>query len=461
MSDDSGGASGARGTDDIGREAIVALQLERLGQLLPHVQATSEFYRSRFRAAGVDLDRITSLDDMRRLPLVHKDDFIADQMDDPPYGSRNALAVGQRAQMFVYTTSGTSGRGQEVHVQTARELEGSYEVYRFMFDWAGIRTGDHVSLVMPLTMLSGGRIEYLAANSYGLTVYPLGNYDAAEKIAMMARFRAGSIIGTTSYLGRLGRLAEKRSDLHVNAVFSGAEGTGVSLLLRLQEMWGARVYDRYGSSQVGLDHMFSCEEGVGVRDRPGMLHNIDSHLLLEVLDPDTGASVADGEEGEIVVTSLYRADTPVIRCHTGDRGVFRSSRYCACGRPFDGLEIASIARIDDAKKIKGINVWPQAIDDVIFRLPEVADYRVTLSSSPEGLEVITVQIAPTAEGRPESEGALARKVADLLYRTTGLHADVGLVELGDLTVSDWKARRWLDLRENAAGDSRSRDAGSR
>lgn len=430
------------------RGAIEALQLERLRRLLPHVEATSGFYRSRFRAAGVDAGKVTSLDGIRLLPVVGKDDFIADQLSEPPYGSRNAAAVGEPTQLLVYTTSGTSGRGQEVHVQTARELAGSYEVYRYMFEWAGLRSGDRVGLVMPLTMLSGGRIEYLAANSYGLTVYPLGNYDAADKISMMARFGAGSVIGTTSYLGRLGRLARSYDDLRVNTVFVGAEGSGFQWLLRLQDMWGARVFDRYGSSQVGLDHMFSCEEGVGREDRPAMLHNIDSHLIMEVLDPATGAPVADGEEGEIVVTSLYRTDTPVIRCHTGDRGVYRSYRYCPCGRPFDGIEIASIGRIDDAKKVKGINVWPQAIDDVIFRLPEIVDYRVTLSSSPEGLELITVDIALAADGGTESALVLPGQVANLLHATIGLHVDVRAVPLGDLSVSDWKARRWLDLREN-------------
>lgn len=429
---------------------IRSLQLSRVRSVLESASHTNPFYKARLDAAGVKLEDITSLEAFgERVPTVGKQDFLADQREAPPYGRRHEHVMAPGAALFVYTTSGTSGQGQEFHMQSAEEFKRTTsEVYPYLFRWSALDPGDTLFLAMPVTMLGGGRLEYHGALDYGLTVYPVGNYDAARKIELLEQLQPQGVLANTSYLGRLGALLnEDVKRAPAKALLTGGEGSGLAWLERLQHMWGAPVFDRYGCSQAGNDHMFSCEQGIGTRDRPGMLHNIDPMMLVEVVDPVTGKHVADGEQGELVLTSLYRPDTPLIRCRVGDRAVYRSPRYCSCRRPFRGVEVASIARTDDMKKIKGVAVWPKAVDDVIFRIPEVQEYQVVLTSSEAGLDVATLRATPRAEMEGEASERLREHIAAELHRRIGIHFGVEILQHGGPPVDEWKARRWLDQRE--------------
>lgn len=431
--------------------AIRALQLDRLRSLLAEVERTNDFYRDLWRAAGVDVGAIDSLERFAAtVPTVGKADFLADQEADPPFGRRHAHARSRRVPLYVSTTSGTSGQGQEVHVQTQREWDAMGRVYSYLYRWAGLERGDGLALALPLTMLGGGRLEYHGALSYGLSVYPIGNYDAERKVETIRRFQPAAVIGITAYLGRLATELGGEAPEGMRAVLTGGEGAGIEWLRRLEDEWGARVFDRYGSSQAGNDHMFTCERGVGSVDSPGVLHNIDPYVLTEVIDPATGLHVAPGELGELVVTILYRRDAPIIRCRMGDRAVYRPPGSCACGRPFGGVEVASIGRVDDMRKVKGVNVWPQAVDDVVFGYGEVDDYQVVLSSGAGGNDVATLRVMPRddlGQGADRLRAELARSV----QRRIGIAFDVQLVERGELAQSEWKARRWIDGRGHVKG----------
>jgi phenylacetate-CoA ligase len=309
---------------------------------------------------------------------------------------------------------------------------------------------------MPVTMLSGGRIEYHGALAYGLTVHPVGTYDARRKLELMLRFRPQALLANTSYIGRLGSLLGSLPERPgLDCLIAGGEGSGFAWLERLQETWGVPVYDRYGTTQMGNDHMFTCDRGIGTAARPGMLHNIDPLVLAEVVDPATGRHVADGEEGEIVVTSLFRLDTPIIRCRTADRAVYRDARSCGCGRPFDGVEIASISRMDDMKKVKGVNVWPQAVDDVLFGVPEVEEYRVELTSGGDGADVANLHAVPRHPLAADAASRLRERIGEELVRRIGIHFEVELLAPGGLPADEWKARRWTDRRQHVRTAGRS------
>jgi phenylacetate-CoA ligase len=434
-------------------DAIRALQLRRVRELLAAADATNDFYRAHWRAAGAgDVATIDSLEAFAaRIPTVGKADFLADQQLDPPFGRRHAHARAQGVALYVSTTSGTSGQGQEVHIQTQREWDAMGRVYRYLHRWAGLNAGDGLALALPLTMLGGGRLEYHGALSYGLSVYPIGNYDAARKTETIRRFQPAAVMGITAYLGRLGHELAGDPPPGMRAVLTGGEGAGVEWLKRLEQAWGAPVFDRYGSSQAGNDHMFTCEHGIGTVERPGVLHNIDPEVLLEVVDPETGRHVDDGEVGELIVTILYRHDAPIIRCRMGDRAVYRAPGSCPCGRPFMGVEVASIGRADDMRKIKGVNVWPQAVDDVVFEHEAVAEYQVVLSSGGGGNDLATLRAMPEAGLDDEAARALAGALTRDVERRIGIRFDVELVAPGELAHGDWKARRWIDQRDHVAG----------
>jgi phenylacetate-CoA ligase len=423
-------------------DAIRALQVARLREVLRAAYATNGFYRERWDAAGVDIERVDSLEALAALvPMVAKSDFVADQLAHPPFGKRLEHAVGLHQRLEIYTTSGTSGQGVEVHAQTERELAEMVEMYRYMFRWAGLAAGDIALLTLPLTMLGGGRIEWQGAIGSGLTVLPAGNIDAHAKLALLERFQPKALYGSTSYFGHLLAIADRTPPCpSIEVLLTGLEGVGFSYLEQLQQGWQAAIADRFGCTQLRADFMFTCEHGIGTADRPGLLHNLDPFIITEVIDVETGRQVADGEFGEMVVTSLYHLDNPVIRCRLRDGGVWHPGAYCGCGRPFGGVEVASVTRTDDVKKIKGINVFPQAVDDLVFSFAEVDEYRVVLTSSASMADIATVRVmlkTPAADGLPERIGGALRD-------RIGIHFAVEVVDA--IERSEYKVRRWHDER---------------
>ena len=164
----------------------------------------------------------------------------------------------------------------------------------------------------------------------------------------MHQFRPHAVQATSSYLGHVAAVSDPapfRPEL--KALFGAGEGGGFSWFERAQEQWGVPIYNQYGATQSRVDMMYCCERGIGNRQKPGLLHNIDPHFVLEVVDRSTGRQVAEGDSGEIVLTSLLHTDVPLIRCAMGDQAVWHDHRYCSCGRPFAGVEIGTISRLDD------------------------------------------------------------------------------------------------------------------
>jgi phenylacetate-CoA ligase len=437
--------------ENLSREEIRTLQAERVTHLVQKVWRENEFYRARWSEAGVSLDSIATLEKFSaHIPTIEKGDFVEDQKACPPFGLRHQHALRHRFPLIVSNTSGTSGQGVEIHAQTAKEFADTGHIYGFHMCWSGLQKADGIFLTLPITLMSGGRCEFQGATAYGLTVYPVGNYDTARKLELMARYRPAALFGTTSYFGHLAAVAgEKASTLGLRALLTGGEGSGFAWLDRLEEVWGAKIYDRYGSTQTGNDHMFCCEMGIGSAGRPGMLHNIDPMVLLEVIDPKTGKHVRDGEAGEIVVTSLYHTDTPLIRCRTRDRGVWHEPSYCSCGRAFSGIEVASISRMDDMKKVKGINIWPQAVDDVLFAEALVDEYQVLLTSDALDADVATVRVMPKQTLTTEDAGNWQRQLAESLNKRIGIKFGVEILTPGSLARSEYKAKRWQDERSHA------------
>ena len=427
------------------RETIRTLQLQRLRKLLEKTRSVNAFYRDHWKAAGADPGAIESLEDFTaRIPTVEKRDFIEDQQEHPPYGRRLEHARSRGEPLIICTTSGTSGQGHEIHAQTASEFESTQRVYAYGLRWAGLKRGDPVFLTMPITMTSGGRCEYHGALGAHLTVSAVGNYDVKRKLELLRRFRPAALFGTTSYFAHLAAVSEEQPPSPgVRALLAGGEHAGFAWFQRLEAAWGAPVFDRYGSTQSGNDHAFSCEHGIGSRERPGTLHNIDPYHLLEVIDAKTGRQVRHGEEGEIVFTSLYRTDTPAIRIRLRDRAIWHEPGACRCGRPFTGLEMCSISRIDDMKKVKGVNVWPQAVDDAVFSVDEVDEYQVRLRSDAAEADVATVRLMPKVDVRGDD---LVARVASSLRERIGINFHVERVAPGTLPHSEYKARRWIDER---------------
>ncbi len=429
---------------------IAQIQLAKLKPIVARAWKSNGFYREFWARHGAKPKAIASLDQFAaEIPIARKADFIADQKTVPPYGQRLAGLRGAKRPHLVFTTSGTSGQGVEVHAQTHAERLRSYKVSDHLYRWGGLKRGDSVFLCYPITLLGGGRIEIYGIESYGLTVFPVGNYDVERKLDLMERFKPDAVIATTSYLGHLAAVGAKRGKLHrPKALFGGGEGASYSWFEKQQEIWGAPIYNHYGATQTRVDHIYPCERGIGTRAHPALLHNIAPWFILEVVDPATGKHVKDGERGEMVITSLVHTDYPFIRHGMGDAAVYRESSFCPCGRPFSGVEIGTLERMDDMKKLKGINVWPQSVDESVFAHDGVDEYQVVLTRDDRAADVATVRVMPKPGVGPEQARTLCAAISSELRRRIGLNFVVEPAAEGEVKHSEYKARRWSDRRDS-------------
>jgi phenylacetate-CoA ligase len=428
-------------------DEIRAVQLRKLRDVLRITWATNPFFREHW---GVDFDVVDRIDSLEafaaRIPTVEKADFVRDQEAHPPFGKRLAAMAQAKQRVDWFTTSGTSGQGKEIHALTVREMTEGVKCYAYRFRWAGLDPGDRVLLTLPISMFNGGREELRNGEAYGLAILPGGSWDAQRKLEVMRQFRPRALFGTPSYFAHLRAVSgEEAREMGIDVLLTGAEGAGRSVLEQLERDWEATVYDGFGCSQLRMDFLFCCERGIGTRERPGLLHNIDPYMLTEVIDPKTGKHVVDGEFGELVVTSLYHVDNPMIRCRLRDGGVYHAGAYCTCGRPFGGVEVAGITRMDDMKKIKGVMVSPQVVEDALYSFDEVDEYRVVLRTSADQADVAAVQIM-TKEPTADPDAFLSRVVGTLRTRV-GIRFDAQLSD--DLPRSEYKARRWEDQRDRA------------
>jgi phenylacetate-CoA ligase len=185
---------------------------------------------------------------------------------------------------------------------------------------------------------------------------------------------------------------------------------------------------------------------LGTRENRGVLHNVDPLFFLEVIDWETGEHVEDGQQGEIVLTSLTHDEVPLIRCAMGDVAIYRAPNTCGCGRSFSGVEIGSITRRDDMVKVKGINVWPQAADDALNQINEVDEYQIVVSNDEFASDVVTARIMPKSTLTPEGVESLVSGVAGKLQGRIGIRFAVEVLETGSIARSEYKARRWIDNR---------------
>ena len=234
-------------------------------------------------------------------------------------------------------------------------------------------------------------------------------------------------------------------------MFSGEAHSGIPWIRRMEQFWGVPLGEWYGSTQAAGSHMFSCEAGLHFEDgRPRMLHNLEHRILFEVLDLESGLPVGPGEAGEVFLTNLYNEDFPIIRFRNYDRVKYQPAAYCDCGRPFAGIESGSTSRVDDMIKIRGQNVWPDAITTVVFKHAQVEEYQGRVWVDDTGRERIQVRVEFREDQLSASErDRLREAVRAEIKTTTDLTMDIVEAEHGSLPRFEQKARRWKDERQQS------------
>ncbi|MGF7159399.1 phenylacetate-CoA ligase [Rhodoligotrophos appendicifer] len=445
------------GLTALSRAELEALQLAKLQRQLARVYARNGFYRDRFDAAKVRPEQIRSVAEFRdRIPTMAKADCLADQQEHPPFGRR--VGVPREDVVLMNLTGGTSGQGQEVFGRTNHDIAMQGHFHYLPWYLAGLRRGDSALNCVPAGGLTtGGWGPTEGFRVAGVTSYAVGGTMSTDaKIDLMRRFRDFHFIyASTSYLHTLTE-AFRRKGLSpaeefpmLRTLYIAAESYPVEWAQRVEAFWGAKLHEGYGSTQAAGFSAGTCEHGAIQGDRRGVMHFFEWHNLVEVVNPETMELVGPGEEGEIVLTNLDIIGSPVIRFRTGDKGRYVSPGAGPSGRPWIGVEAGTIGRIDDMMKIRGNNMWPSAVDGVVFRCDKVWEYAGRVYTSMQGKTCVELRLAFKADAAFSGDSerqALLKTIGAELKQTTNINMDLVVVDREDLPSYEYKSRRWKDER---------------
>ncbi|MFQ5904020.1 MAG: phenylacetate--CoA ligase family protein, partial [Candidatus Binatia bacterium] len=266
--------------------------------------------------------------------------------------------------------------------------------------------------------------------------------DSETKLHLMKRFRPHYLTLTTAYALRLMLLAKqmgfdpKRDFPNLKGISIAGESYPIPLARGLEEFWDTRIHEFYGITQGGTIIAFTCEYGVARNGERGAMHLLDPYYYIEVIDPDTLKPVGPGEEGEAVITTLYREGSPVVRSRTRDKVRYLPHDYCPCGRPYGIWEAGNISRYDDMMKIKGTNVWPAMVDGVLFSYTEVDEYGGHVWIDEQGREGVLIRLAlkPTSSLTIDERERLLQELSRELLKRTGVSMELKVVPRDELPV---------------------------
>jgi phenylacetate-CoA ligase len=417
------------GVEILERSELAKFQQDRFLELLDEILPRSDFYAEKFESAGLKRKDIAGLEDLPRLPFTTKAELLADQEAHPPYG-RN-LTYPLTCYRRLHQTSGTTGRTLR-WLDTAdswNRLLGTWETF---FYWLEVTEKDRLFFPFSFGPFLGFWTAFEAAAQRGCLCLSGGGMSSVARLHMLLENQATLVLCTPTYALRLAEVARENGISLGNSVraliVAGEPGGSIpATRARIEQAWQARVFDHAGSTEAG-PMAFECPEN------PCGLHVIETAHLVEVIDLSTREAKAAGEVGEMVVTTLGRWGSPLIRYRTGDL-VRLDSTPCPCGRTFVRLEGGILGRTDDMIHLRGNNVFPAALEGVIRRF-DVGEYRIRIDQSAT-LAELRIEVEPATDHDPGLAERISQTIRDeLLFR-----AKVTLVPPGSLPRFEMKANR--------------------
>ncbi len=421
--------------ETISRDALESFQLEKLRETFRHVYSNVPFYRARCDEAGLDPEKIKSLDNIKRLPFTTSDDLRLNY----PYG---LLAVPKDEVVRVHTSSGTTGKPKAVFFSKG-DIERSANLIARCLVMTGTGKGDTLQNMMTYGLFTGALVMHYGAERVGALVIPAGPGNTDRQISLMRDFESTAVHITPSYALYLGSVLQKKGidpgkDLNLRRAYLGAEPYSEETRKKIEYLFGIDVYNSYGLTEMnGPGVAFECPYKNG-------MHLWEDHFLVEIINPETGEVLEEGQEGELVITSLRREAMPLIRYRTRDITKIISDT-CACGRTHRRIS-RIMGRSDDMFVVKGVNIFPQQIEQVLMGIKGVAqNYQIVL----ESLDQLTIKVEMSKDlfdGNIDHllklQAAITAKIrAEILVKPT-----IELLEPGTLPVSEGKAKRVIDIR---------------
>jgi phenylacetate-CoA ligase len=415
------------------------LQFKRLRDVVERAWERVEWFRSRLRERGVSPDDIHSIDDIRKLPFTVK----ADLRDTYPFG---LFASPMEEVVRLHASSGTTGKPIVV-AYTKADLEVWTSVMVRSFACCGLHHGDVVQNAYGYGLFTGGLGAHYGAEELGATVIPISGGNTDRQIMVMKDFRVTAICCTPSYflhmIERARELGVEIKDLPLRVGVFGAEPWTQLMRKHIEEQSSIQAFDIYGLSEIigpGVGIECHCHDG---------LHIFEDHFYPEIIDPETGEIRPDGEEGELVLTTLSKQAMPMIRYRTRDITAIIPGP-CACGRMLRRIRRIG-RRSDDMLIIRGVNVFPSQVETALLEVEGTLPHYQIILTREHGLDQMEVQVEVTPRMFSDRIGAiegLNEKLVDALDHVLGIRVKVTLVEPQSIQRSEGKAKRVFDRRSS-------------
>jgi phenylacetate-CoA ligase len=427
---------------------LAALQLRRLQEAIRYAWEGSPFYRSRMAKHGVTPETIPSLEDFfEKFPVTRRNDLERDQLDNPPFGSR--LAVPLERALRYHSTSGTTGKPPVRAFDTERDWLWGADAWAASLYGFGIRPTDVVMVAFGYGSFIGFWGAHYAFEKIGCRVHPTGSLDTKTRIQMLLDLNVTVLCCTPSYAIRMlhvaneeGRDLGKESAL-TKIVVAGEPGASIASTRQLiEEGFNAQLGDFMGTTETAGIIAGTCSKLCGG------LHVNQDRFLTEVVDPTTLAPVGYGKKGMMLVTPLQKQAMPLFRYATNDMVMMEPGYACSCGRTLDLFMGGILGRYDDVVKVRGVQLTPQMVEEIVRSFSEVEEFFSTIETR-AGLDTLVIQL----ELKNDTNLAPGRDIIDDIKRMAkknlGLSPEVKIEPHNSLPRFELKARRFQDVRAKA------------
>jgi phenylacetate-CoA ligase len=421
-----------RAIETASREDLAAHQMSRLRTLLKELLALNPFYGTRLRDTGfTDVRLLHSLEDLKSLPFTRKGELVEDQESHPPFGTNLTFPLDRY--IHLHQTSGTTGKPLR-WLDTRESWDWWARCWAAVYYAAGITAADRIFFAFSFGPFIGFWAAWAGAEKIGALAISGGAQNSYQRLRNLIELQATALCCTPSYALHLAEVARKENvDLGKSAVrkivVAGEPGGSIpGTRARIEEAWGAKVFDHTGGTEIGA-HGLTCLGQCGV-------HLNEGEFLIEVIDPLTRKPA---DEGELVITNLDRIGSPVLRYRTGDH-VRINRDTCECGRTFARMDGGIIGRIDQMLIVKGVNIFPSSLESIIRSFPRVQEFRVTVNDI-SALDQLVIVVEVIGENPEEVVKAIGRETSHRL----GLRVGVELASQ-PLARFEMKALRVIDNR---------------
>ena len=403
-------------------------QIKLVNDRIQALVASGSFYGKKLEAAG--MTGIENADDFAKLPFSEK----ADLRDAYPLG---LMTAPEEKIVRIHSSSGTTGK-PVIIPYTAKDVDDWAVMFKRCYEIAGITNMDRIHVTPGYGLWTAGIGFQNGAEKLGAMVIPMGPGNTDKQLEMMMALKSTVLCSTSSYALLLAEEIEKRGirdRIHLRKGVIGSERWSDKMRAHIASSLGIELYDIYGLTEIyGPGIGISCDYNCG-------MHYFDDYIYLEVIDPATGKNVPDGEMGEIVITTLVKEGAPLIRYRTHDLSRIIPGD-CKCGSKFPRIDTI-MGRTDDMMKIKGVNVFPSQIEEVLHNFPEISsEYQIRISHL-DGKDTMRIYV--------ETNGHIdfldiARRIAESVKSKIGFTPLVKVVEEGVLPRSEKKTKRVIDER---------------